>query len=319
MAANFPDNPTNGQTFTSNGITFTWNGSVWKLDPSSGTKGQKGQQGIKGNKGQKGFGNKGIKGEAIKGDKGAAQKGQKGEPGSDGQDGQDGSPGSPGSPGADGNDGQDGSPGSNGVDGTPGSDGNDGTPGSNGVDGTPGSDGNDGTPGSDGVDGTPGSDGVDGTPGSPGSPGPPGPAGSGLTPAIVHSQLTNDPTTNSSSYQNAISLTINPTASGSTLLISAGGMLAGYRQDYYDDPEQAVCEAKLFRGSTALGNSIVTGFGPDNTTGYIRFGFYLSFRDTYSHGGNNVTYHLKFRRNPNSDGQNVQVKQGSSMHIQEII
>ena len=96
-------------------------------------------------------------------------------------------------------------------------------------------------------------------------------------------------------------------------------MLAGWRQDYYEDPEQAICEAQLFRGSTALGTSIIMGFGPDNATGYIKFGFYLSHRDTHNHGGNNVTYHLKFRRETNSDGQNVRVIKGSSMHIQEII
>ena len=45
MAANFPDSPSYGDTFTSGALTFTWNGSAWKLDPSSGTKGEKGQKG----------------------------------------------------------------------------------------------------------------------------------------------------------------------------------------------------------------------------------------------------------------------------------
>ena len=30
MAANFPNNPNNGDSFTSNGVTFTWNGEAWK-------------------------------------------------------------------------------------------------------------------------------------------------------------------------------------------------------------------------------------------------------------------------------------------------
>jgi len=71
--------------------------------------------------------------------------------------------------------------------------------------------------------------------------------------------------------------------------------------------------------SSAIGTSIITGFGPDNSTGYVRFGFYLSHKDTNNHGGNNVTYHLKFRRTSNSDGQNVRVIKGTSMNIQEII
>ena len=42
MAAfDFPDNPSNGQTYTANGMTFIWNGSVWKKDASAGTKGEK--------------------------------------------------------------------------------------------------------------------------------------------------------------------------------------------------------------------------------------------------------------------------------------
>ena len=105
MAVDFPNSPSNGQTFTSNGLTFTWNGSAWKLDPSSGTKGEKGQKGEVGEKGSKGdkgikgeVGDKGQKGEigpaggsggaGVKGDKGQKgelnDKGQKGDTGSSG-------------------------------------------------------------------------------------------------------------------------------------------------------------------------------------------------------------------------------------------
>ena len=93
MAANFPDSPSNGDTFTSGALTFTWNGSAWKLDPSSGTKGEKGQKGevgVTGDKGQKGqkgeVGDKGQKGEvgSTGGTGGTGQKGQKGEVGATG-------------------------------------------------------------------------------------------------------------------------------------------------------------------------------------------------------------------------------------------
>ena len=78
MAAfDFPNNPSNNQTYTANGIKFIWNGSVWKKDATSGVKGEKGQKGEQGDKGQKG--QKGIIGDV--------NKGQKGEIGPEGGDG----------------------------------------------------------------------------------------------------------------------------------------------------------------------------------------------------------------------------------------
>ena len=54
MAAfDFPNGPSNGQTYTANGITWIFNGSVWKKDATAGVKGQKGEIGV-GDKGQKG-------------------------------------------------------------------------------------------------------------------------------------------------------------------------------------------------------------------------------------------------------------------------
>ena len=36
MAAfNFPDNPSNGQTYTANNVTYVWNGSAWKKNLSA--------------------------------------------------------------------------------------------------------------------------------------------------------------------------------------------------------------------------------------------------------------------------------------------
>ena len=90
MAAfDFPNNPSNNQTYTANGIKFIWNGSVWKKDATSGVKGEKGQKGEQGDKGQKG--QKGIIGDV--------NKGQKGEIGPDGGDGGIGDKGNTGSKG----------------------------------------------------------------------------------------------------------------------------------------------------------------------------------------------------------------------------
>ena len=89
MAADFPNNPNNGDTFTSNGIHFIWDGTTWKRSSTPGVKGQKGefekgQKGEPGQKGQKGeLGDKGQKGQdGDKGQKGElGQKGQKGQKG----------------------------------------------------------------------------------------------------------------------------------------------------------------------------------------------------------------------------------------------
>ena len=43
MAADFPNNPNNGDTFTSNGIHFIWDGTTWKRSSTPGVKGQKGE------------------------------------------------------------------------------------------------------------------------------------------------------------------------------------------------------------------------------------------------------------------------------------
>ena len=58
----FPNSPSNGQTYSANGITFTWNGSSWKRNTgavkgepgSTGSQGPQGAQGATGDKGQKG-------------------------------------------------------------------------------------------------------------------------------------------------------------------------------------------------------------------------------------------------------------------------
>ena len=99
MAAfDFPNQPSNNQTYTANGIRFVWNGSVWKKDATTGVKGEKGQKGEQGDKGDKG--QKGIIGDVNKGQKGEIGPeggdggiGDKGNTGSKGEKGQKGTQG----------------------------------------------------------------------------------------------------------------------------------------------------------------------------------------------------------------------------------
>ena len=134
MAAfDFPNSPSNGDTYSANGIDWIYNGSVWKKDATAGVKGQKGEIGVTGDKGQKGEkGDKGQKGEdnSTKGQKGEigatggtggtgvqGDKGQKGETGaaaSKGQKGEIGATGGTGGTGSAGSDGSDGDKGQKG-------------------------------------------------------------------------------------------------------------------------------------------------------------------------------------------------------------
>ena len=89
MAAfDFPNSPSNGDTYSANGIDWIYNGNVWKKDATAGVKGQKGEVGQKGQKGE--IGEKGEKGQ--KGEDNST-KGQKGEIGNTGGTGGTGSQG----------------------------------------------------------------------------------------------------------------------------------------------------------------------------------------------------------------------------------
>ena len=141
----------------------------------------------------------------------------------------------------------------------------------------------------------------------------------GSTPAIEVGTRTSHFQTSLESYQTAITVTINPTVSGSTLLVTAAGIMAGYHQSDYDDPTGATPACRVYRGSTAIGQELIGGGigGAGNYTGYKKDGFNLTFKDTNNHGGNNVTYYLKIRRY-NTD-EHVHMRKGTTLTIQEII
>ena len=164
-AFDFPNSPSNGQTYSANGIDWIYNGSVWKKEATSGVKGQKGEVGQKGQKGEVGekgvkgeVGDKGQKGEigATGGTGGTGTKGQKGEVGatgaaaSKGQKGEIGSTGGTGGTGLKGQKGEAGAAASKGQKGEVGATGSGGSTGSTGQKGEPGAGGSNGSNGSDG-------------------------------------------------------------------------------------------------------------------------------------------------------------------------
>ena len=130
-----------------------------------------------------------------------------------------------------------------------------------------------------------------------------------------------DVQTNSESYQDAISVTIDPTESGSKLLVVGAGIMMHYWYEDHDDPEGNQCEVHLYRGSTQIGYSAVSS-GPTKRqfgSGHLATGFNLTVRDSYAHNGNSVTYKLKFRRYGSYASNYVKIQKGTSLTVQEII
>ena len=121
-----------------------------------------------------------------------------------------------------------------------------------------------------------------------------------------------------------MSLTINPTLSGSKILVTAGGGVLG---DLDDDDESntnnhsAAIEVQIFRGSSTVGQS---AFGGVDSTSFPRNqqqnGIYIATIDTYAHNGNSVTYTIKARMTKNFHGttSSGKVRKGFSLMLQEI-
>ena len=198
-----------------------------------------------------------------------------------------------------------------------GSGGDKGQKGEVGATGSGGSTGSTGDKGEKGQKGQIGADGGSGADGSDGSKGQKGEAGAGQTPAIVATQRTGDASiTSHTSLTDVMSVTINPTVSGSKLLITAGGGGKG-AIDTNDESNshnlESFLQLQVYRGSTALGQQTNIGAGGE--------GFYIAIVDTNNHGGNNVTYTVKAKM---SQGYHLEppsgrIRKGSSLMIQEII
>ena len=146
----------------------------------------------------------------------------------------------------------------------------------------------------------------------------------GTTPEIQQNMLSSTIATNSTSFQSAMIQSITPNASNSKLLVTVAGIMEPYRD--YDDSEGSYAnqiELKLFRGTGGSAVQIaetVTSSEGDSLAGsgfQNKSGFCLNFIDTNNHGGNSVTYEVKYRK-ISSDGS-VRIQKGTSLTIQEII
>ena len=98
--------------------------------------------------------------------------------------------------------------------------------------------------------------------------------------------------TDQTSYQNVVSVTITPTQSNSHMLIIADGVVAG--KDGSNANQRSTGTAQITRDTTQIGQTVSATASVSN--------FNQTVLDTNNHGGSAVTYRLRLK---NSD-QNYQ-------------
>ncbi len=97
--------------------------------------------------------------------------------------------------------------------------------------------------------------------------------------------------TQSTSYQNFVSVTITPTQSNSYMLIMATGVVQGKAGNNSNNTSTGY--AQVTRDTTQIGSEITA---PTSTKPFTQ-----SILDTNNHGGNAVTYRLRLKNGPDSN------------------
>ena len=228
-----------------------------------------------------------------------ATKGIKGEPGPTGPTGPQGPSGSGGTTG------QKGEKGASGTSGPTGPQGPQGATGGTGGTGPQGQKGDKGDTGSQGPQGPQGSQGPQGPQGSQ------GPAGPNLKTAS--NRLTSNYQTSSTSYQTALTASINPTQTNSSILVVVTGSATG-RYGGNSSGQQATAYVTTYKNSSAwLGIDIFVNKGNPLYKTPISH----SVMDNANHGGNTVSYQLMLRRY--TGGGNVTMNSTTAINLFEVI
>ena len=134
------------------------------------------------------------------------------------------------------------------------------------------------------------------------------PSSGNITPACVTAQRSSSANT-TYNIITILTITINPTVSGSKLLITAGGPVRGGVDNANNEDTEV--NMYLYRGSTQIGQTTESF----STSG----GFYMAYLDSYDHGGNNVTYTLRMGPGAGDATEVCHANKGTSMSVQEII
>ena len=97
--------------------------------------------------------------------------------------------------------------------------------------------------------------------------------------------------TDQTSYQNVVSVTITPTQSNSHILILVTGVVQGRAGNNSNNTSTGY--AQVTRDTTSIGSEITA---PASTKPFTQ-----SILDTNNHGGNAVTYRLRLKNGPDSN------------------
>ena len=97
--------------------------------------------------------------------------------------------------------------------------------------------------------------------------------------------------TDQTSYQNVVSVTITPTQSNSYMLIMATGVVQGKAGNNSNNTSTGY--AQVTRDTTSIGSEVTA---PASTKPFSQ-----SILDTNNHGGNAVTYRLRLKNGPDSN------------------
>jgi|TARA_R100000455_G_scaffold29647_1_gene19963 hypothetical protein len=136
--------------------------------------------------------------------------------------------------------------------------------------------------------------------------------GISVSPNVVQNLVTSDFGTTSTSYQTAVSVTIDPVQTNSKILvIVVGAAIGAYGGN--SSGQQATAMTTIFRGSTQVGKDMFHNKG--NPLFSTPIG--QSFLDTTSHGGNTVTYSLAIKKH-SGGSRTVTLEAGSSIVVMEV-
>lgn len=137
--------------------------------------------------------------------------------------------------------------------------------------------------------------------------------GINVLPNVVHARRTSNFGTTSSTYQEAVSVTIDPIQTNSKLLVIAVGAAIGVYGGT-SSGQQATGATNIFRGSTEVGEEL---FHNRSTGGSTYSPLSQAFLDTTNHGGNTVTFSLRLRR-ASGGSKTVTMQQGASIIVMEV-